>query len=87
MKTFEKFFNEEYDYRNVEITTSRKYQPRQDFKNSYMTGLTQPGGGNITFTPMECEELKNKKQNKQIKQRVKNDRNKTVNRSKRKIHI
>ena len=90
MKTFEKFFNEEYDYNNVE-STSRQYSSKLDTRNSYMTGITQPGGGNITFTPTECEEenkhkIKNKKL-KQKKQRGNNDRNRTTNRSKHKIHI
>ena len=79
MKTFKDFFSEEYDYRNVETSTSRKYLPKQDNKNSYLTGITQPGGGNITFTPAECEE--NKKQ-KTKKQKAKNDHKRSINRSK-----
>lgn len=84
MKTFKDFFNEEYDYRNVETPTSRKYSPRQNNKNSYLTGITQPSGGNITFTPMECEEeTNNKKKTKtKNKQKGKNDRKRIVSRSK-----
>lgn len=85
MKTFKDFFNEEYDYRNVDTPTSRKYLPKQDNKNSYLTSITQPSGGNTTFTPNECEE--ESKTNKKINKRRKNDRNRTVNRSKNKVHI
>lgn len=80
MKTFKDFFSEEYDYRNVETSTSRKYLPKQDNKNSYLTGITQPGGGNITFTPTECEEETKKQKTK--KQKAKNDHKRNVNRSK-----
>ena len=87
MKTFKDFFSEEYDYRNVDIPTSRKYLPKLDNKNSYLTGITPPGGGNITFTPTECEEEANKIKKLKYKQKVKNDRKRTVSRSKNKIHI
>lgn len=86
MKTFKDFFNEEYDYRNVDTPTSRKYTPKLDNKNSYLTGITQPSGGNITFTPGECEETKQKLKIRKQKGN-KYDRNRRVSRSKSKIHV
>lgn len=82
MKTFKDFFNEEYDYRNVETPTSRKYFPKQDNKNSYLTGITQPGGGNFVFTPTECEEETNNKKKIKSKQKGKNGRKRIISRSK-----
>lgn len=86
MKTFEQFFNENYDYTNVDIKGNKKYQPKLDVKHSYMAGITQPGGGNIVLTPNECEEQINKHKKSKNKEH-KNDNNRTNDRSTHKIHI
>lgn len=80
MKTFEQFL-EEYDWNNVSTPTSRKYTPKLDIKHSYMTGITQPGGGNITFTPGENEEIKTNKK------KVKNANKRTTRRTNNKVHL
>lgn len=89
MKTFLEFFKEfikeEYDYTNVKNPSTGKYLPRDDNKHSYLTGINQPAGGNITFTPGENEEtIKTKKS----KNRKKHDDTKRTNgRATNKVHL